>query len=567
VKSSASSEHIIVRLFSSLNLLTGLGEDDPAAWHGEIRGRPLPRTAGDSDEDFELAKRWLNDCLCSHDYCRKSSPRETRLPTRVLDIGSVDGSEEPYLLETHGMHGCYIALSHCWGGQVPLTTTFGTISQRKQCISLPSLPKTFRDAVLISRKLGVRYLWIDSLCIVQDSKIDWEKESAIMGDVYGHSYLTIAARGAANAEIGCFIPREEELPTCCLEYCNGSIKGQMYVRDPAFQTERIDQSPLDERGWVFQERILSPRILYYGSQQLYWECTSTTIRQDGKFRDVDNDGFRSHNGFKQSWDPDAVIRPRFNSDEDKKSLELNGVSVELLEHMSHWYQITHQYTRRKLTFASDRLPAIAGVAKQFHRKTGYLYVAGLWKDDLVAGLLWFGVNAKDAPTSSKLPTWSWARFSGVVMFWSDSNSGLRFLDTDCELIDLSYHTIDGLQNYGEISDAKIQIKGRVVRVILKQPAPGGEFSGMTLYTKGGAIVGRPIFDGPDSHEVGFEFFCLLVHKGYGYPAGLVLEQVEGRTAEYKRIGYVAIPSSLEKGRFADGRIAFSDINPQVLTIV
>jgi len=265
VKSPAPSENIIVRPLFSLSLLTEFDEDDPAAWHGEIRGRPLPRTAGDSDEDFELAKRWLNDCLCSHDYCQKATTQETRLPTRVLDIGPVDGSEQPYLLETRGMHGSYIALSHCWGGQVPLTTTSNTISQRKLCISLTSLPKTFRDAVLISRRLGVRYLWIDSLCIIQDSKIDWEKESAIMGDVYGHSYLTIAARGAANAEIGCFIPRKKEFPTCCLEYRNGSIKGHMYVRDPAFQTERIDQSPLDERGWVFQERILSPRNLYYGS--------------------------------------------------------------------------------------------------------------------------------------------------------------------------------------------------------------------------------------------------------------------------------------------------------------
>jgi len=94
----------------------------------------------------------------------------------------------------------------------------------------------------------------------------------------------------------------------------------------------------------------------------------------------------------------------------KKLLELSGISV------SHWYEITNQYTRRKLTFPSDRLPAIAGIAKKIHRKTGYLYVAGLWKEDLIAGLLWFRVGSTDAPTSSNLPTWSWARFSGEVRF-------------------------------------------------------------------------------------------------------------------------------------------------------
>ncbi|PMD38806.1 HET-domain-containing protein [Hyaloscypha variabilis F] len=471
--------------------------DDPAAWHGGVRGRQLPKTAGDSDEDFELAKQWLNDCLCGHDDCRKPNPRETRLPTRVLDIGPGDGSEEPYLLETNGMHGLYIALSHCWGGQVPLTTTSCTVLERKKSTPMSLLPQTFRDAVFISRKLGVRYLWIDSLCIIQDSKTDWEKESAVMGDVYGRSHLTIAARGAANAEIGCFIPRKEEPPACCLEYKNadGSIRGQMFVRNPAFEIERIDRSPLDERGWVLQERILSPRILYYGSQQLYWECTSATIRQDGKDRDVHNDGLRP-GGFKEDWDPARVTKPKFATPEDEQLSEMSGVSVEALERTRHWYLIADHYTRRKLTFDSDRLPAIAGVAKEFHRKTSYAYVAGLWKEDLITGLLWYrssAYSAHDAPTSSELPTWSWARFSGTISFWSYTGTALLYvLDTDCELLDISYDSTANLYNYGEISNARIQIKGR-----------------------------------------------------------------------YRRIGYLSVNTHLGP----DGRIAFADINPQVLTII
>jgi hypothetical protein len=112
--------------------------------------------------------------------------------------------------------------------------------------------------VVISRKLGIQYLWIDSLSIIQDSRTDWEKESAVMGDVYGRSYLTIAARGAANAEVGCFIPRKEEPPACCLEYKNGSTKGRMYVRDPAFQLERIDQSPLMEEAGSSKKESCHP---------------------------------------------------------------------------------------------------------------------------------------------------------------------------------------------------------------------------------------------------------------------------------------------------------------------
>jgi hypothetical protein len=376
-----------------------------------------------------------------------------------------------------------------------------------------------------------------------------------MGDVYGRSYLTIAARGAANAAVGCFIPRKKELPPCRLEYQNGSIKGQMYVRDPDYQLERIDQSPLDGRGWVFQERILSPRILYYGSQQLYWECTSATIRQDGKFRDVDNDGLH-HRAFKEVWDPNAAIEPRSMIDEDAKPLDANGASLGNLESMSRWYEVVHEYTRRKLTYESDKLPAIAGVAKQFHRKTGFLYVAGLWKENLITGLLW-SRPVKDAPISSKSPTWSWARFGGEVSFWSNSNAGLKLLNTDCELIDLSYDTTDTLQNYGEVSNAKIVIKGRILRVILKAAVVGGNSQGMTLDSQDEVRVGWPSFDMLESKNVGFECFCVFVHRGH-QNAGLLLEQVEPRLDVYQRIGYVSI---------SDDRDSFSDITPQFFTII
>jgi len=531
----------------------------------------LPRTAGDSDEDFKLAKHWLNDCISSHEHCKKPKPLETPLPTRVLDLGPGPESEEPYLLETGGLHGNYIALSHCWGGQVPLTTTSDTLSERKRCISLAALPRTFRDAVMISRQLGIRYLWIDSLCILQDSKTDWEKESAVMGDVYGQSYLTIAARGAANAETGCFIPRKEEPPTCCLEYhsTDDSIRGKMYIRDPAFELERIDESPLDERGWVFQERILSPRILYYGSQQLYWECNNATLRQDGKYRDVIIDDVRLDDGSKQSWDPAGVRTPKYFRDTDQQKLEMNGISAERLECLRHWYCITEQYARRKLTFASDRLPAIAGIAKQFQHRTGYTYVAGLWKEDLMAGLLWYRRTAEDAPTSLKLPSWSWARFGGEVRFWSAFNTifgCLNVLSTDCELLNLSYETTDNLGNYGEISNARIQIKGRVAPVVLKPTPPARSHFGKTmLYTKNGAFAGKPYFDIGDrfsSQQVGSEFFCLLVHQEKGGSRGLLLERVEGHTTEYRRIGYVTVHLP-----FLDGSIPFADIHPQVLTLI
>jgi hypothetical protein len=560
-------EHATITIIVYLFFTNYICQEDPAAWHGDIKGRPLPKSAGDSDGDFELAKQWLSDCTFSHSSCQKKAVGETRLPTRVLDLGPSDGSEEPYLLETHGIPGRYITLSHTWGGEVPLTTTSSTITERKQCIPLALLPKTFHDAVIISRKMNIRYLWIDSLCIIQDSKLDWEKESALMGDVYGRSYLTIAARGATNADIGCFISRPEEPPPCRLDYrsLDGYIEGQMYVRDPSFQLERIDKSPLDQRGWVLQERALSLRILYYGSQQLYWECASATIRQDGKFRDVDGDDLRSYSGFKEDWDFEPKSNPKFHGvDVDELPA---GLQIDLAQYMGQWHLLVEEYTRRQLTFVSDKLPAIAGIAKKYQQLTGYTYAAGLWKEDLPSGLLWLRSGGRDAPISTHLPTWSWARFSGKVDFLSPSIGLLHAPDDSCKVIDLSYDTTDNLRNYGELSSARIQIEGRVVGTILVEDGPTALYeTSLALFTKAGAAVGTPSFDEKEPRQEGFECFCLLVHGRLGSGAGLILEQVNGSKNVYRRIGYVGIPTtSLPDAR--DGRIAFSDVDPEVISII
>jgi hypothetical protein len=208
------------------------------------------------------------------------------------------------LLETKGLRGRYATLSHCWGGNACLTTRSDNFEEHKKGIPTVHLPPTFRHAVQISRRLGIRYLWIDSLCILQDSKDDWEKESAKMGDIYRNSFVTIAARAARNPEEGCFIARDQDIPTCRLEYRSpepSAAAGSIYIRDPAFQIERLGETPLDSRGWVLQEKLLSPRILYYGGQQMYWECRQASIRQDGKYCDVQQDNVRTAK-FKQTLD-------------------------------------------------------------------------------------------------------------------------------------------------------------------------------------------------------------------------------------------------------------------------
>lgn len=174
--------------------------DYPSPWPIIGVGRQL-FTDSSSNECVQLAASWIKECAESHqDYLRLE---HTPLPTRVIQVGS--DLEEPYLYVSTQENADYIALSHCWGGMVPTTTTLATLEQHQREIRFSELPRTFRDAITVTRKLNIQYLWIDSLCIIQDSPDDWEREAAKMGTVYRNSLVCIAADGALNSHEGCFI--------------------------------------------------------------------------------------------------------------------------------------------------------------------------------------------------------------------------------------------------------------------------------------------------------------------------------------------------------------------------
>jgi hypothetical protein len=186
--------------------------------------------------------------------------------------------------------GRYIALSHCWGSAQHCTLTSETLPEFKASIPWHILPKTFQDATIFSTKLDVYYIWIDALCIIQDDPTDWEIESAKMADIYQDSYLTLAATGSSNDVGGCFPPGE--YPATAAEY-------ELSVRRSLFHSHHImvrkkvehwtwppskastDIHPLLSRGWAFQERILSPRVLHFCKQELLWECRGETVCECG----------------------------------------------------------------------------------------------------------------------------------------------------------------------------------------------------------------------------------------------------------------------------------------------
>ena len=242
---------------------------------------------------MSLAKQWINKCIAVHACCGAQIQNSRRLPSRLIYIDVPADTDSGY---TNSVRLClskdcddnthYLALSHCWGGSSLFSLTTATYQSMLQGLPTERLSRNIQDAIRITRRLGFSYIWIDSLCILQDSKEDWIRESINMKDIYAGAICTIAATGSENADGGCFYQRNSlALYPCRL--VGAPDKGVYVQRDGLFDFERgVDQSPLNRRAWVFQERLLSPRILHFGSELLFWECqvrSASEISTNGYF--------------------------------------------------------------------------------------------------------------------------------------------------------------------------------------------------------------------------------------------------------------------------------------------
>ncbi|KAG7294049.1 hypothetical protein NEMBOFW57_004111 [Staphylotrichum longicolle] len=233
-----------------------------------------------SAKHIALAKSWLDQCTTKHSICRRTAQNKL-LPARFIQIlQGENGDFKPRLYATseHDQNVPYCALSHCWGGvtDIPLLK-WSTISDfTLEGISFSSLPKSFQDAVTMTHALGIQYLWIDSLCIVQDSKEDWMRESAKMGDVYEYAACTIMSATASDPHGGLFQHRESTLSSTPCRIAGSPSDGLFVLPHDTTNTATLDavlrQSPIQSRAWCFQESYLSPRKLYFGPSGIYWTC-------------------------------------------------------------------------------------------------------------------------------------------------------------------------------------------------------------------------------------------------------------------------------------------------------
>ena len=304
------------------------------------------------------------------------------------------------LIETKGAdHGHYTALSYCWGESQSLVLTSATLDSMLRHISFQALPQTFKDAVVICIRLGLRNLWIDALCILQDSEKDWYTESVKMANVFGNSLLTIKASGASNTQGGCFQPRNTTnfAPAKMRCWAPGVPDAEHALI--IFQEVTTEREPLETRAWALQEELLSPRTLSYGTKEMSWEC-NTAMSSDGGRQVIET------HKFKGLPKPLRTTRPtQFPGYFEEKTAIVRA----------YWRYILDEYNARCLTYPDDRLPALSGIAETFHANlVGDKYYAGLWKSSIPWNLLWHMVNPAPELTGDDLaPSWSWAAIGNI----------------------------------------------------------------------------------------------------------------------------------------------------------
>ncbi|KAG9237206.1 heterokaryon incompatibility protein-domain-containing protein, partial [Amylocarpus encephaloides] len=351
---------------------------------------PATSISGETSSPLAIrrARTWLDTCQQKHAICAANDNVE--LPSRLIKIHCVGNRFRLHLGKTLDQMGRYVCLSHCWGDQHAnriITTTIANYDDHLEDIPWDSLSNTFQDAITITWKLGLNFVWIDSLCIIQDSNADWQFEASKMASIYAKSYLTIAASKSRSSQDGCFTSANTLHLAHPIPRSNHSSASEIYARRALPHGE--DEWPLLTRGWVLQERLLSPRMLHFGAQELVWECAAgitCECSQSGNSRS----SLRSkshHDGVLAQGDKPVDFRNR-------------------------WRDVVGEFCKLDLTFSKDRLPALGGLATQMKRYRSGRYLAGLWEDSLIVDMLWFfqGEDQNPLPRDEDChtPSWSWA---------------------------------------------------------------------------------------------------------------------------------------------------------------
>jgi len=397
--------------------------------------------------NFDKIKTWQRECVDNHEKCREFPGMvapTSMLPSRLLDVSGDKVRLECGVADLPaGLE--FTTLSHMWGPDPSACPQLevATLGKFAGDIPIGSLPGKYVYAIEITRALGYRYIWIDSLCIIQDSREDWQREAVKMAAVYGRSSCNIsytfppAGDTAENflRDPRVHLPCQAPLPEKKRSGSDSPTDNTLVIQyRPGYQRPSWSPTvykriwPLLSRGWVFQERLLCSRTVYFGQDRLMWECcTGITDEFYGPLTTVP--GSKSHfhrviTGIASSLRTNDTAKPTNTASSSETSPKHHGnpnldSDADATTADAQWGPLVRDYRAGDLTKEADRGIAFAGIVRAIAAHTGATYLAGLWRELFAYDLLWTVspvAPAKDDsaqisvaydPTMKPAPSWSW----------------------------------------------------------------------------------------------------------------------------------------------------------------
>jgi hypothetical protein len=429
-----------------------------------------------------------------------------------------------------------LTLSYRWGSADFIKLTEDSMAEFRRGKLVSDLPKTFRDAITVARRFSIQYVWIDSLCIVQDSMKDWQDQSALMRDVFTNSVCNLAAADSHGPDEGLFRDRDPSL-LMSLELQAGldNRNANILIWDNNILAQELSEAPLYKRGWVFQERHLPPRLLHFGKHQILWQCQE----------------LHASESFPQGM-PLKQHHISFEALGNAPSLDAAENAVLPQNAFDLWVQIVSGYTKCELTYAQDKLVALSGLVHLFHERTGDKYLAGLWRSRFCELLNWHVASRAWKPLRTRpayrAPSWSWASIDGQIEYPVLGDRQLAEIE-DIQITPVAHDTA------GQIAGGHVIIKGLLFQAQLS-PCPNAKMADSYIHMQIGsstcclgfadsASMRNLFFDlGPGSVEphIVVDLLPLMssvddwnAHSIFRASiCGLILEQVPGA---YRRFGF------------------------------
>ena len=421
------------------------------------------------------------------------------IPKRLVDVGTGPDACPTLVTPEYSSDTKYATLSYCWGppddAAKQLKTTTANLEDHQKGLPQDAMPPIIRDAVVICRALGIRHIWIDALCIVQGSDGDWEEQSFQMCEIFGNSYLTICAAASRSCLEGILETRQPPSLTLGHASVGGlAVKGLYSLRPTPYESSPIQRYSIEaaaplvqdlafsawtQRGWVYQEKCLSLRKLYFGKNQIHLQIGDVIFSENGCVEDIG----RSDQHFHRDWPKNVTVG----------YLEQHG-------HVrNYWHDVVEQVALLQWTVRLDIFPSISGLAKRFKGFIDSPYLAGLWTDDLHYGLIWtpgeptpisYEVTPSSRPdslsdlldelrsvSSQVAPSWSWAsrrRGRCAFVIRTRKNAHLR---REFDLLESRVQLENPANPFGRLRHASLHLSGRMIvpRIMEGRRRPGGDY--------------------------------------------------------------------------------------------